>query len=369
MSLFGNKLWAVGGGKGGTGKSFLTASLAVTLARMGKTVIAVDADLGAPNLHILMGIRNPGKSLLDTIESHTSAEQALQETREPGVRMLACTGDSPGLADLAAEVRSEMIRHVRALAADHVLLDLASGGSAQVLDFFDAADLPIVVSTPDPASVRRTLSFLRCAVARRSAPKPRAGGGICSGAASTPTLRPWLVWNMAVTEQDRHLAGVLQSAARRHLGVELMLAGTIAASDAAREAARRMTVPDFRDADGDLGRQIEETARRLLAGMERAERPSHGLPESDGAPLSAGLNDCLELFGRRFHIQTEDMGARRRMIATHVFLEGRVIHSKRAAYPQDAGAAGRALIAEMMRAQHWNVIQEIKNQNERIAQP
>jgi len=45
----------VAGGKGGVGKSFVTANLAVALAQAGKSVIAVDADLGNSNLHTLLG--------------------------------------------------------------------------------------------------------------------------------------------------------------------------------------------------------------------------------------------------------------------------------------------------------------------------
>ncbi len=44
----GKKLWAIGGGKGGIGKSIFTLGLGISLARLGKKVILMDADLGAP---------------------------------------------------------------------------------------------------------------------------------------------------------------------------------------------------------------------------------------------------------------------------------------------------------------------------------
>jgi flagellar biosynthesis protein FlhG len=53
------KLWAIGGGKGGIGKSVFTLGLAISLARLGKKLILVDGDLGGANLHTLMGVRYP----------------------------------------------------------------------------------------------------------------------------------------------------------------------------------------------------------------------------------------------------------------------------------------------------------------------
>ena len=54
------QVWSLGGGKGGIGKSLLTASLGWQLARMGKRVVLVDADLGGANLHTCLGLAAPG---------------------------------------------------------------------------------------------------------------------------------------------------------------------------------------------------------------------------------------------------------------------------------------------------------------------
>ena len=53
------RVWAIGGGKGGTGKSFVAATLGLHLASLDRDVVMVDADLGAPNLHTLLGLK-PG---------------------------------------------------------------------------------------------------------------------------------------------------------------------------------------------------------------------------------------------------------------------------------------------------------------------
>ena len=61
------RLWAIGGGKGGVGKSITTVMLGAMLARLGKKVLLVDADLGGSNLHTFLGIRS---------EEHTSELQS-----------------------------------------------------------------------------------------------------------------------------------------------------------------------------------------------------------------------------------------------------------------------------------------------------
>ena len=53
------RIWAVGGGKGGVGKTVVASSLAVALARSGVRCVAVDADFGAANLHTLLGVPEP----------------------------------------------------------------------------------------------------------------------------------------------------------------------------------------------------------------------------------------------------------------------------------------------------------------------
>ena len=63
----GARLLAVGGGKGGVGKTFIAANLATALARLGKRVVIVDADLEGPNLHTCLGMPPPKRTLSDFI--------------------------------------------------------------------------------------------------------------------------------------------------------------------------------------------------------------------------------------------------------------------------------------------------------------
>ena len=63
----GARLLAIGGGKGGVGKTFVTANLATALARLGKRVVVVDVDLEGANLHTTLGVQTPQRSLADFV--------------------------------------------------------------------------------------------------------------------------------------------------------------------------------------------------------------------------------------------------------------------------------------------------------------
>ena len=63
------EIWAVGGGKGGTGKTFVICQLAARLASKGKRVILIDTDLGAANVHTFFGIKKREKSISNFFEA------------------------------------------------------------------------------------------------------------------------------------------------------------------------------------------------------------------------------------------------------------------------------------------------------------
>src|SRR5215471_12704007 len=92
---------AVGGGKGGIGKSVISANLAVALAKQGAQVVAVDADLGSANLHTLFGIDHPDASIQALIDGRV---QRLDElaigTDVPRLRLIAGSVAVPGAANL-----------------------------------------------------------------------------------------------------------------------------------------------------------------------------------------------------------------------------------------------------------------------------
>ena len=69
------EIWAVGGGKGGIGKSLITGNIGITLARLKKRVLLVDADLGGANLHTTLGIGVPQMTLSDFLNRRVETIQ------------------------------------------------------------------------------------------------------------------------------------------------------------------------------------------------------------------------------------------------------------------------------------------------------
>src|ERR1700677_4242636 len=89
------KVWAIGGGKGGVGKSFIISNLAISLARWGKRVIAVDLDLGGANLHTALGSDIPVKTLTDFFDGRVSKlEELLVPTSISNLKYISGANDS-----------------------------------------------------------------------------------------------------------------------------------------------------------------------------------------------------------------------------------------------------------------------------------
>lgn len=162
------KIWAVGGGKGGVGKSLLAANLGVLLTRRGNKTLLVDADLGAANLHTFMGVEGSRISLSSFLKGEISELKTLvTRTRVPNLELISGAKDSLDVADLKAEVVSRLRHGLRELEYDYILLDIGPGTSSNMLDLFLMADEGVIVTTPEPTSVENTYRFLKCLLLRR----------------------------------------------------------------------------------------------------------------------------------------------------------------------------------------------------------
>ncbi|MFA6472565.1 MAG: P-loop NTPase, partial [Candidatus Latescibacterota bacterium] len=83
-------VWTFAGGKGGTGKTAITANIGVALATMGYRVILVDADLGGANLHTILNIKHPEFTLSDFLSRRfNSLEDILLPTPSENLRLIS----------------------------------------------------------------------------------------------------------------------------------------------------------------------------------------------------------------------------------------------------------------------------------------
>lgn len=159
---------AVGGGKGGVGKSLISTNLAVSLAKAGARVVMLDADLGAPNLHTMFGIMRPPRTVEDYLAGRTAAlrDVALQ-TPIPGLRLICGAEGALGSARITPETKQRLFSELARLDADALVIDVGAGVNIDTIDFFNAADTRLVVMVPEITSLQNGYSFLKIALFRR----------------------------------------------------------------------------------------------------------------------------------------------------------------------------------------------------------
>jgi flagellar biosynthesis protein FlhG len=161
-------IWTIGGGKGGSGKSFITANIGICLSKLGSRVILIDADLGGANLHTFLGINPPGLTLSDFIKRRVSRlHEVLIPTEVPNLQLLTGAQDLLNAMDSKSVQKRKLLRSIQHLESDYILVDLGAGNAVSVLDFFLMSDGGILVVTPEPTSIENTYRFLKSAFYRK----------------------------------------------------------------------------------------------------------------------------------------------------------------------------------------------------------
>ncbi|MDR2419298.1 MAG: AAA family ATPase [Treponema sp.] len=159
----------VASGKGGVGKSLVSANLGVALAQAGQKVVLADLDLGASNLHLVLGHQSP-KAGLGTFLSDTKIDfsQALIETDLPNLRFIPGDTEVPGMANLKVSQRRSLVKQLLSLkdSTDILILDLGAGTHQFILDFFLLSGQGIIVTSPAVTAVLNAYVFLKNAVFR-----------------------------------------------------------------------------------------------------------------------------------------------------------------------------------------------------------
>lgn len=162
------KIWAVGGGKGGVGKSLVTANLSICLALMGYKVVAIDLDLGGANLHTCLGVPIPEKTLSDYLSKKVPTLSSLLTTTPiTNLSIISGAQDDVGIANLRQVQKTKILSSIVDLDADFILLDLGAGTSFNTLDFFIAADQGILTALPEPTSIENTYRFIKSVYHRK----------------------------------------------------------------------------------------------------------------------------------------------------------------------------------------------------------
>lgn len=163
----GVEIWAVGGGKGGTGKTFLVSQLAIALASQDKRVIVIDSDFGGANVHSFFGIKKAQKTVNDFFEKKEPLENLLIETGKKNIKLIVGDYRSINSGNLNFAIKTKLFRHIKKLKADYILLDLGGGIGNDTIDTLLLADRMIVVAVPEITSVENLFQFVKSTYFRK----------------------------------------------------------------------------------------------------------------------------------------------------------------------------------------------------------
>lgn len=298
-------IMAVGGGKGGVGKSLVTSSLAIALARHGRKVVVVDADLGGANLHTCLGLTTPARTLSDFINRRVPRiEDVILETGVKNLGLISGAHDHLTASNLKYFQKTRLLSKISQVDADIVLIDIGAGISFNIVDFFLVAQLGILVVVPEPSSIENAYRFLKMSFYRHlwRSLKASPARGVVEQAMDqknqsgirTPfdlleaveqldeqsgrylkeqalRFRPRLVVNQVRFADDEKLGQSMASVCRRHLGIDIEAIGAVSFDENVWRANRKRR-PFMQDFPESLaGRALEDVARKILVGLSHPE--------------------------------------------------------------------------------------------------
>jgi flagellar biosynthesis protein FlhG len=161
------KMIAVGGAKGGIGKSLFVANLGVLLSQLGKKTVVVDLDLGGANLHLYMGVWSLERRIDDFLTKQVAAIDDIITPTKYGPLLIGGGGGRLGAANLHFATKLKLMRALKTIDADYVILDLGGDTTYNILDFYLAADQGFVLTTCEPASYLDAYGFIKMSLHRK----------------------------------------------------------------------------------------------------------------------------------------------------------------------------------------------------------
>ncbi|MBX3326837.1 MAG: P-loop NTPase [Nitrospira sp.] len=260
-------LISVASGKGGVGKSVVSANLALALAKSGRQVILADLDVGGADAHIMFGELNPPVTLTDFLNKRVNRleDVAIPTTLHPNLRLIPGTGETLATANMAYARKKRLIKQFQELTTDVVVIDIGAGTSYHALDFFLMGDIHLAIATPEPTSVLDLYRFIKLAAIRRVlacflARSPMSdvlssrdflsveevmtvagatdGEGCDVAAAALHSFRPGLIINRASSSSQVNIL-YLRKILHQYVGGDLMLLGEIPDDPAVSQAVRK----------------------------------------------------------------------------------------------------------------------------------
>lgn len=293
------KVIPVASGKGGVGKSFVTANLGILLASYAKRTILIDLDLGGSNLHTYLGMKNRNRGIGNFLsDKKLKFEDLLVDTPYENLRFIPGDVLVAGTANMTQAQRNSVLKQIDKLDADYILLDLGSGTSLNVIDFFLVSNAGFVVTTPQTPSILNAYNFLKNAAFRQLQRALTSPKNVTSylkevvkeqAPGSTPTIgrivkgiqeidkeagkrakeeidriHPVIVVNMADDAEDMDIVENLRDLLVKNFDLRLSCLGLIYQDRAVRKALKEMKPLVSSSSDSVVTLELDRMAQKIV---------------------------------------------------------------------------------------------------------
>ena len=269
----------IASGKGGVGKSLIAANLAIALGQAGKRVVLADLDLGASNLHLVLGVQGRKNGIGTFLTKAAEFKDIIIDTDYENVRFVPGDSEIPGFAALKIYQRNSLVKELLKMDADFLILDLGAGTHLGILDFFLLSPQGIIITSPSVTSTLDAYVFLKNIVFRMmcsSFPAKSKGGAFFEKLKNDvpgmqrlyiPTItqelmtldpdntkkflskfshfKPRIIMNMMDDPKDAEKAMKIRRSAKQYLNIDLEHLGVIY-TDAVQDKALASRLPVIR---------------------------------------------------------------------------------------------------------------------------
>lgn len=290
-------VYAVGGGKGGIGKSFISSNLALFFARKKIKTLIIDLDFGGANAHTYLGIPLSGPSIKDFLSGNIShLGQVVTKTSFSNLDIIKGAADWDEVISLNSENLKQLFKAARNLGYEKVIYDLGAGTGFETIEAFINADLRLAVSSPEPISIENTYQFLKKVFYRQlqsscetldcknlvdeilnrkqelqittpsslisyiKSSYPEVGNSLHNKMSSLDTLT---LINQSRSPKDRKLSSSMAHIARQYFGFSVQNAGSIDFDNRVWQSVRAMKPLYIESPDSDIIRDFQNIFNKL----------------------------------------------------------------------------------------------------------